>query len=78
MIDVKSALQNNPIFRQALELAKTDEERKQIEEASIHFVDEMLGIFASAFSAPPPEVTNEEIILVSEQAGRPTTDDGTG
>lgn len=74
MNNLRNSLKNNPIFQQALSLAKDDEERRVILEAAEAFANNMISVFASAFASQ--QASPEQDVLVSERTVLGATDDG--
>lgn len=70
--DIHTMLQNNVIFKHALELAKTPEERKEIEETAHKFVKTMIDVFehAAATASVASKAPTDETVIVSERTGR--------
>jgi hypothetical protein len=69
--DIYTMLQNNVIFKHALELAKTPEERKEIEETAHKFVKTMVDVFEQATIAANASTKplTDETVIVSERTG---------
>jgi hypothetical protein len=74
--DVLTMLRNNPIFKHALDMAQSQEEREEIERSAVTFAEQIIGVFNGAISRAftSQDVSNKENIIVSERTGR--TSDG--